>query len=267
MRRGDDNSASPPPVSAEVSPQKQASPARARDQRFRNLMAKIRVPDKEWLEPNNLKQVFLAQRAITREFVDVVSYFGGTRLDQIEDSNLRQSMFFKPKAEPLGERPTEQMTASPPTVTKQPSPNQKPQCLTEVADKENVHCLLGQSVSPKAAQKAQKGLLVSLIEVDLSNQKSHKTKPKIKKLKNSKARSFILLQNPESHNSNTSFGDGGLAGTNAEANFQTLLTMASNSSMMNLKKKPAKKKKKFKKPRSTSQTNWSVGSFRSQASN
>ena len=40
------------------------------------------------------------------------------------------------------------------------------------------------------AQEPKKGLLVSLIEVDLSNQKS---KTKIKKLKNSKARSFILL--------------------------------------------------------------------------
>ena len=92
---------------------------------------------------------------------------------------------------------------------------------------------------------------MSLIEVDLSNQKS---KPKIKKLKNSKARSFILLHG-EGHASNTSFGDTQCLTTEGEplpdqANFQTLLaSMASNSSLLNLKKKPRKRKKGKKRRR------------------
>ena len=134
----------------------------------------------------------------------------------------------------------------------------------KTVDKENLQCLLSQP----QAQQPQKGLLVSLIEVDLSNQKS---KPKIKKLKNSKARSFILLHG-EGHASNTSFGDTQCLTTEGEplpdqANFQTLLaSMASNSSLLNLKKKP-RKRKKAKKLRATSQTDWSVSSFRSHNSN
>lgn len=59
------------------------------------LMKKVRYSGDDWTDKHNLKEIYVAQKQVQEEFVDVVSYFGGVRLAQIEDSDLRLSTFFK----------------------------------------------------------------------------------------------------------------------------------------------------------------------------
>lgn len=40
-------------------------------------MAKIRVLGDNWTNKETLKSIFISQRAISEEYVDIVSYFGG----------------------------------------------------------------------------------------------------------------------------------------------------------------------------------------------
>lgn len=59
------------------------------------LMGKLWHHGDDWVEKENLWQIFLAQRAIGEEYVDVVSYFGGFWLKWIEESRLWISSIFK----------------------------------------------------------------------------------------------------------------------------------------------------------------------------
>ena len=57
-------------------------------------MKQIWLNGDEWVQKDNLKQIFLAQKRVCEEFVDIVSFFGGVRLSEMEESNIRLSSFF-----------------------------------------------------------------------------------------------------------------------------------------------------------------------------
>lgn len=58
-------------------------------------MNKIRVNGDAWIKKEMLYQIFNAQREIGEDYVDLLSYFGGFRLQRIEDSWLNVNMFFR----------------------------------------------------------------------------------------------------------------------------------------------------------------------------
>lgn len=57
-------------------------------------MGKIRVNGDAWIKKEMLTQIFLSQKEISEEYVDLCSYFGGFKLNRIEDSWLNVNMFF-----------------------------------------------------------------------------------------------------------------------------------------------------------------------------
>jgi len=122
------------------------------------------------------------------------------------------------------------------------------------------------ATTPKGGKK--KGVLVSLIEVDLSN----KNKNQIKALVNSKNNSFLLMENGMKKIKKKKKRDltpdlASLTMTNysnISANgFQSLVSSLNNqSSFHSLKQKLKSREKTLKQLRSTSQMNWSVTSLK-----
>jgi hypothetical protein len=60
---------------------KKGSGKQAREKRFRNLMDKVRVNGDAWIKKEMLTQIFMAQKEIGDEYVDLLSYFGGFKLN------------------------------------------------------------------------------------------------------------------------------------------------------------------------------------------
>ena len=52
------------------------------------LMKQVRYSGEDWTDKHNLEKIYVAQKQVSEKFVDVVSYFGGVRLEQMEDSDL-----------------------------------------------------------------------------------------------------------------------------------------------------------------------------------
>ena len=104
--------------------------------------------------------------------------------------------------------------------------------------------------SPINAASKKKGLLVSLIEVDLSNKKN--AKHKYQKSKGAKARSFILLQKDGKARKASKSPIYDMDKQQDCKPFQTLISNQTEKSMKSLKRKLKKRTKKKSKLRSIS---------------